>query len=126
MLRLLRPSPALLLRTAYHCYIPHLMTKHYSELTMRATRRSFLAKTVLNQSKDVIHAEVRQPADLVLKLKAQGKCPGVIIPHSKNKEEEVDVVLPGKAMKTRSLSTQYPLERVHVRVAGKDYLCVLA
>lgn len=126
MLRLLRPSSSLLFRTAYHCHIPHLMTKHYSELTMRATRRTFLAKSVLNQSKDVIHAELRQPSDLVLKLKAQGKCPGVIIPHNKNKEEEVDVVLPGKAMKTRSLKPHYPLERVYVRVAGKDYLCVLA
>lgn len=126
MLRLLRPSPVLLQRNVYNCHIPHLMTKHYSELTQRATRRTFLAKTVLNQSKDVIHAELRQPSDLVLKLKAQGKCPGVIIPHSKNKEEEVDVVLPGKAMKTRALSNHYPLEKVYVRVAGKDYHCVLS
>lgn len=28
-------------------------------------------------------------------------------------------------MKTRSNSPQYPLERVHVRVEGKDHLCVL-
>jgi hypothetical protein len=130
MLRLLaiahRPAPALLHRNAYLCYVPHLMTKHYSELTMRATRRTFLNKTVLNQSKDVIHAEIRKPTDLVLKLKQAGKCPGVIVPYSKNKEEEVDVVLPGKAMKTRTLSDQYRLERVHVRAAGKDYLCVLA
>lgn len=70
MLRLLKPSPALLHRTLYACHIPRLITKHYSELTQRATRRTFLAKTVLNQSKDVIHAELRQPSDFVLKLKA--------------------------------------------------------
>jgi len=111
MLRLFSQTPAsaLLHRNTYLCYIPHLMTKHFSELTMRATRRAFLNKMVLNQSKDVIHAEIRKPSDLVLKLKQEGKCPGVISPYSKNKEEEVDVVLSGKAMKSRTLSEQYPL-----------------
>jgi len=28
-------------------------------------------------------------------------------------------------MKTRSESRQYPLERVYVRVAGKDHMCTL-
>jgi hypothetical protein len=122
----LTPAASLLHRNAYLCFVPHLMTKHYSELTQRATRRSFLNKMVLNQSKDVIHAELRKPSDLVMKLKQAGKCPGVILPHSKNKEEEVDVVLPGKAMKTRSESNHYPLERVYVRAGGKDYLCTLS
>jgi hypothetical protein len=80
----------------YWCYIPHLMTIHQAELTVRATRRSFLNKAVLNQNKDVIFAELRKPEDKVLKLKQEGNCPGVIIPQNRNKDEEVDVVLPGK------------------------------
>jgi len=88
-------------RNVYNCYYPHLMTKHLAELSMKATRRSFLNKTVLNQAKDVIHAEIRKPSDFVLKLKQEGKCPGVIVPYSKKKEDEIDIVLPGKAMKTR-------------------------
>lgn len=42
-------------RNAYFCYEPHLLTKHYAELTMKATRRTFLSKAVLNQHKDVIY-----------------------------------------------------------------------
>lgn len=127
MLRLFsQTSSQLLHRNVYMCYNPHLMTKHYAELTMKATRRTFLSKAVLNQGRDVIHAEIRQPTDLVLKLKSEGKCPGVVIPYSRNKEEEVDIVLPGKAMKTKSLRSHYPLERVIVRAAGKDYDCILA
>ncbi len=72
-------------RNMYHCYIPHLMTNHHAELTIKATRRRFLSKAVLNQSKDVIHAEVRKPSDFVLKLKQEGKCPAVIIPYSQKK-----------------------------------------
>lgn len=53
---------------------------------MRATRRSFLKKAVLNQTKDVIHCDIRKPSDFVLKLKQEGKCPGVILPYSKKKE----------------------------------------
>jgi hypothetical protein len=102
------------------------MTKHYAELTIKATRRNFLNKAVLNQNKDVIYGELRKPTDYVLKLKQEGRCPGVIVPYSKNKEEEIDIVLPGKEMKTRTLSAHYPLERVQVRVEGKDYHCVLA
>lgn len=41
------------------------------------------------------------------------------------KSEEVDVVLGGKAMKTRMKSSQYGLEKVFVRAAGKEYMCVL-
>lgn len=59
----------LLHKNAYMCYAPHLMTKHYAELTMKATRRTFLSKAVLNQGRDVIHAEIRKSTDLVLKLK---------------------------------------------------------
>lgn len=77
----------LLHRNLYQCYIPKLATNHYAELTIKATRRLFLRKAVLNQHKDVIYAEIRQPNDLVLKLKQAGKCPGVIIPYSKNKDE---------------------------------------
>lgn len=40
---------------------------------------------MLNQHKDIIHADLRKPTDFVLKLKQEGKCPGVIIPHSKKK-----------------------------------------
>ena len=72
-------------RNVYFCFEPHLMTKHYSELTMKATRRTFLSKAVLNQHKDVIYGELRKPSDLVLKLKQEGKCPGVILPFSGNK-----------------------------------------
>ena len=49
----------------------------------------------------------------------KGQCPGVILPYSQNKEEEIDVVLPGKAMRKKIESFQYPLERVYVRVDGK-------
>lgn len=63
---------------------------------MRATRRSFLKKAVLNQTKDIIHCDIRKTSDFVLKLKQEGKCPGVILPYSKKKEEEIDVVLSGK------------------------------
>lgn len=84
-------APRLLLglshKNLYYCYNPHLMTNHFAEMTIRATRRSFLNKTVLNQSKDVIYAEIRKPSDFVLKLKQQGKCPGVIVPYSKKKED---------------------------------------
>ena len=45
----------------YWCYSPHLMTIHQAQLTIRATRRLFLNKSVLNQNKDVIYAELRQP-----------------------------------------------------------------
>jgi len=78
---------SLLHSNVYKCYNPHLMTKHLSELTIKATRRSFLNKTVLNHSKDVIQAEIRKPTDFVLKLKQEGKCPGVIMPFSKKKDE---------------------------------------
>lgn len=115
----------LLTSNKYWCYIPHLMTIHQAQLTIKATRRSFLNKTVLNQNKDVIFAEQRQPSDLVIKLKQEGKCPGVILPYSKNKNEEVDIVLGGQQMKTKLKSKQYGLERVAVRVAGQEYLCVL-
>lgn len=75
----------LLHNNIYRCYNPHLMTTHNAELTIKATRRTFLNKAVLNQSKDVIYGEVRKPSDFVLKLKQAGKCPAVIIPYSKNK-----------------------------------------
>ena len=42
-------------RSIYYCYDPNLLTKHYAELTMKATRRTFLSKAVLNQHKDVIY-----------------------------------------------------------------------
>ncbi len=51
-----------------------------------------------------------------MKLWQEGKCPGVIIPISKKKEEEVDIVLQGKPMKTKIKRPQYGLEKVHVRV----------
>lgn len=72
MLRLFSQNlskPQLLHKNAYMCYAPHLMTKHYAELTMKATRRTFLSKAVLNQGRDIIHAEIRKPSDFVLKLK---------------------------------------------------------
>ena len=112
-------------RNTYHCYRPHLATTHQSKLTIKATRRSFLNKAVLNQSKDIIYAELRQPSDLVLKLKQEGKCPGVIIPFSKRKEDEVDIVLSGKAMKTKLRNDKYGLEKVFIRTGGKEYMCVL-
>ena len=52
-------------------------------------------------------------------------CPGVILPQSGRKEEEIDLVLPGKAMRTRQKSPQYGLEKVHVRAGGREYPCVL-
>lgn len=115
----------LLSSNKYWCYIPHLMTIHQAQLTIKATRRSFLNKAVLNQNKDVIFAEPRQPEDRVIKLKQQGKCPGVILPQSKNKDEEVDVVLQGKDMKSKMKKKQFGLEKVSVRVSGKEYPCVL-
>ena len=101
------------------------MTNHQAELTVKATRRSFLNKAVLNQNRDIIFAELRKPEDKVLKLKQEGKCPGVIVPQNRNKEEEVDVVLPGKPMKSKMKKPQYGLEKVVVRVEGRDYPCVL-
>lgn len=53
----------------YFYHSPHLYTKHLAELNMRAVRRNFLNRAVLNQAKDIIHAEVRKPSDYVLKLK---------------------------------------------------------
>ncbi len=35
----------------YRCYIPHLSINHQAELTIKATRRQFLNKAVLNQNK---------------------------------------------------------------------------
>ncbi len=93
---------------------------------MRATRRSFLKKAVLNQTKDIIHCDIRKTSDFVLKLKQEGKCPGVILPYSKKKEEEIDVVLSGKEMRARNQNLQYPLQRVYVRTEGVDHMCVLA
>lgn len=116
---------ALLHQNKYYCYKPHLMTTHQSKLTMKATRRSFLNKAVLSQQKEVIYAEKRQPTDLVMKLKQEGKCPGVIIPHNKKKEDEVDIVLSGKAMKTKFQSRKYGTQRVYIRTEGKEYMCVL-
>ena len=51
----------LLHSSRFYCYNPHLMTNHLAELTIRATRRQFLEKTVLNQNKQVINAELRTP-----------------------------------------------------------------
>lgn len=69
----------------YHCFNPNLGVNHLAELTMKATRRQFLRKSVLNQDKQIIHAEIRQPSDKVLTLKQAGKCPGVILPKSGKK-----------------------------------------
>ena len=115
----------LLHNSRFYCYNPHLMTNHLAQLTIRATRRQFLEKTVLNQNKQVINAEIRTPEDLVLNLKKAGNCPGVILPQSGRREEEVDIVLPGKAMRTRQKSPQYGLEKVHVRAGGREFPCVL-
>lgn len=115
----------LLQRNVYHCYIPHLMSNHYAEMTIKATRRQFLRKAVLNQNKDVINAEARQPSDGVIKLRQAGQCPGVIRRTSGKKEEEVDIVLSGKSMKTKMKSPSYGLERVFVRVEGREYNCIL-
>lgn len=94
-------------------------------MTVRAARRQFLKKAVLNQNKVVIHAEARQPEDGVFKLKQAGLCPGVIRRISGKKEDEVDIILSGKTMKTKRMSPTYGLERVYIRVEGQEYNCIL-
>ena len=58
---------------------------------------------------------MRKPSDYILSLRQKGLCPGVILPYSGKKEEEIDVVVHGKAMKTRMESYRYPLEKVYFR-----------
>ena len=53
--------PKLLQNNKYYCHNPKLMVNHLAELTVKATRRQFLARTVLNQDKQVINAELRKP-----------------------------------------------------------------
>lgn len=60
----------------------------------------------------------------MLKLKQQGKCPGVIERISGEVSEEIDVVLDGKKMRKLSKQKLYPLTPLHVRVEGKEYRCI--
>ena len=52
--------------------------EHIAEITMRQHRRLHLNTAVLNQNKDIVHAEIRQHSDGIIDLKQKGKCPGVI------------------------------------------------
>jgi crotonobetainyl-CoA:carnitine CoA-transferase CaiB-like acyl-CoA transferase len=45
---------------------------------LRQHRRLFLNKSVLNQNKDIMFADLRKPNDSMITLKQVGKCPGVI------------------------------------------------
>jgi hypothetical protein len=73
---------SLLLKNVYNCYAPDPNIKHNAEMTMRAARRTFLNKAVLNQKKTVYFGEMRKTSDTVLALKQAGRCPGVIMPYS--------------------------------------------
>ena len=66
--------------TKYFCaqYTIDPYIKHYGELTLRQHRRLFLNKSVLNQNKDIMFADLRKPNDSMITLKQVGKCPGVI------------------------------------------------
>jgi hypothetical protein len=52
--------------------------EHYAEISLRQPRRLYLNRSVLNQSKDVTFAEMRQHNDGFLSLKQKGRCAGVI------------------------------------------------
>ena len=48
--------PSLLLSLSYSCHNVNLFTQHMAQLNMRAARRSFLNRAVLNKNKDIIVA----------------------------------------------------------------------
>jgi hypothetical protein len=86
---------------------------------MRQHRRLFLNKAVLNQTKDVIFAEKRKTTDTILGLRQKGKCPGVIELFGGSIDDEIDIVVDGKKMRTLVKTGDFPLKEVYVRVEGK-------
>jgi ribosomal protein L25 (general stress protein Ctc) len=84
----------------------------------------YLNRSVLNQNKDVIYAELRKPHEGMIALKQQGKCPAVIEKLNGKLEDEVDIVLDGKRMRKLSKNSIFPVTPLYVRVEGKEYRCV--